>query len=190
MGRDKLSLPFGGETMLARVLRTVRQVAPDVVLVAREGQALPATGLEAVRDPAEGLGPLAAIAVGLSSLHTDRAIVVACDMPLLRPAMLRRLLDLAEGRDACVPVLDGFAIPTCAVYRRELATLASELVAARQLSPAALLERVNARYVDAADLRDVDPALESFRDCNTPERYFEALRLAGLEASSEHDFRR
>jgi molybdopterin-guanine dinucleotide biosynthesis protein A len=189
MGRDKLSLPFGNETMLARVLRMVRQVVTDVVLVAREGQALPG-GLEAVRDPAEGLGPLAAIAAGLSSLHADRAIVLACDMPLLRPALLRRLLDLAEGWDACVPVVDGFAIPTCAVYRRELATLASELVAAGELRPPSLLERVATRHVAPEDLRDVDPDLASFRDCNTPERYFEALRLAGLEAASEHDFRR
>jgi molybdopterin-guanine dinucleotide biosynthesis protein A len=180
MGRDKLSLPFGTETMLARVLRTVRQVVPDVVLVAREGQALPA-GLEAVRDPAEGLGPVAAIATGLSSLNADRAIAVACDMPLLRPAVLRRLLDLAEGWDACVPVVDGFAVPTCAVYRCAIGAVARDLVAARELRPAALLERVNTRYVEAADLREVDPALESFRDCNTPERYRGALRLAGLD---------
>jgi molybdopterin-guanine dinucleotide biosynthesis protein A len=179
MGRDKLSLPFGAETMLARVIRTVREVVPEVLLVAREGQDLPA-GLEAVRDPAEGLGPLAAIAAGLSTVTAERAVAVACDMPLLRPALLRRLLELAEGSDACVPVVDGFAVPTCAVYRREIAGIAEELVAARRLAPALLLQRVKTRYVGPEELRDADPALESFRDCNTPERYADALRLAGL----------
>jgi molybdopterin-guanine dinucleotide biosynthesis protein A len=179
MGRDKLSLPFGAETMLARVIRTVREVVPEVLLVAREGQDLPA-GLEAVRDPAEGLGPLAAIAAGLSAVTAERAVAVACDMPLLRPALLRRLLELAEGSDACVPVVDGFAVPTCAVYRREIAGIAEELVAARRLAPALLLQRVKTRYVGPEELRDADPALESFRDCNTPERYADALRLAGL----------
>jgi molybdopterin-guanine dinucleotide biosynthesis protein A len=179
MGRDKLSLPFGPETLLARVLRLVRAAAPEVVLVARDGQVLPA-GLEAVRDPAEGLGPLAGIAAGLASVRAGRAIAVACDMPLLRPALLCRLLDLSEGWDACVPVVDGFAVPTCAVYRQAIAPLASELVASRQLHPAYLFERVRTRYVQGDELRDVDPALESFRDCNTPEHYAEALRLAGL----------
>lgn len=180
MGRDKLSLPFGHETMLARVLRAVRQVVTDIVLVAREGQPLP-PGVEAVRDPAEGLGPLAAIGVGLAALHADRALVVACDMPLVRPALLRRLIELSEGWDACVPVVGGFAVPTCAVYRPAIGTLTNELVAARQLKPASLLGRVRTRYVEADALRDVDPALESFRDCDTPDGYAEALRLAGLD---------
>ena len=179
MGRDKPSLPFGDQTMLARVVGAVREVATEVVLVARQDQTLP-EGFEVMRDPVEGLGPLAAIAVGLSAIRAPRAIVVACDMPLLRPAVLRRLLHLSEGWNACVPIVDGFAVPTCAVYRLEVAAIASELVAARQLAPAQLLRRVTTRYVDAAELRDVDPDLESFRDCNTPERYAEALRLAGL----------
>ena len=47
MGRDKSALAFGGETLLARVVRLVSQAADDVVLVAREGQALPkGAGLE------------------------------------------------------------------------------------------------------------------------------------------------
>ena len=36
MGRDKASLRFGGETLLARVARLCGEVADEVVLVARE----------------------------------------------------------------------------------------------------------------------------------------------------------
>ena len=38
MGRDKASLPFGGETLLERIIGVVRQVVDEVWLVAREGQ--------------------------------------------------------------------------------------------------------------------------------------------------------
>src|SRR5262245_55084723 len=106
MGRDKAVLAFGSETMLARVVRLVREVADDVVLVAREGQPLPG-GFEAVRDPAEGLGPLAGIAVGLGAIRGEHAFVAACDMPLLRPALAQRLVELSQGVEACVPVVDG-----------------------------------------------------------------------------------
>ncbi len=179
MGRDKASLPFGGETLLARVARLMREVADEVVLVAREGQPLP-DGMEAVRDPAEGLGPLAGIAAGLCAVRNERALVVACDMPLLRPALARRLLELAPGFDACVPRVDGFAVPTCAVYARSVASRARELVAARRLRPRELLEGLRTRYVDAAELRDVDPELESFRDCDTEQDLEAALRAAGF----------
>ena len=185
MGRDKLSLPFGDETLLERVIRIVRGVVPDVVLVAREGQHLP-EGLDVpvVRDPAEGLGPLAGIAAGLSTLDAERAFVAAGDMPLLRPSLISSLLEFSVGYVACVPVVDGFAVPTCAVYRRDVADVAHALVAQRRLHPRFLLDRVHTRYVHADELREADPALESFRDCNTPEHYAEALRIVRSGAHS------
>lgn len=181
MGRDKVSLPFGAETLVGRVARLVGEAVDEVVLVAREGQVLPG-GLEAVRDPAEGLGPLAGIAAGLGAVRGERALVVACDMPLLRPAVVRRLLELSAGYDACVPVIDGFAMTTSAVYARAVAPLATALVAERRLRPLFLVEQVRTRYLGAGDFTDIDPDLESFRDCNTPERYADALRRAGLNA--------
>jgi molybdopterin-guanine dinucleotide biosynthesis protein A len=191
MGREKAALPFGDETLLARVVRLVGQVADDVVLVAREGQALPAgsgpepwpgaaSGARIVRDPAEGLGPLAGIAAGLGAVRGERTLVVACDMPLLRPALARRLLDLSQGAEAIVPVVDSCPVPTCAVYARAMAETASALVAARELRARAFLARVPTRFVPGDELRDVDPRLESFRDCDTEEDYRRALQLAGL----------
>lgn len=179
MGRDKASLPFGTETLLARVVRTVKLAADDVVVVAREGQRLPDV-FEAVRDPAEGLGPLAGLMVGLRHVKADRAFVTACDVPFLRPALIARLLDLGAGYDAVVPVIDAYPMVTTAVYARAVALVAEALVAKRQLRTRDLLEHVRVRRVLAEELRDVDPDLESFRTCNTPESYADALRRAGL----------
>jgi molybdopterin-guanine dinucleotide biosynthesis protein A len=179
MGRDKASLPFGGETLLARVVRLVREVADDVVLVAREGQTLPA-GFEAVRDPPEGLGPLAGLMVGLRHVRADRSFVTACDTPFLRAALIERLLDLGAGYDAAVPVIDGHFMVTTAVYARSVAPVAEALVASRALRTRDLLDLIRARYLQPDELRDVDPDLESFLTCNTPESYAAALRRAGL----------
>ena len=179
MGRDKASLPFGGETLLARVVAIVRQAADDVVLVAREGQTLP-EGFEAVRDPAEGLGPLAGLMVGLRHVKADRAFVTACDAPFLRPALIERLLDLSAGYDAAVPMIDGHLMMTAAVYARSIAPVVDALVARRALRTRDLLDHVRARRIEPDELRDVDPELESFRTCNRPEDYADALRRAGL----------
>jgi molybdopterin-guanine dinucleotide biosynthesis protein A len=179
MGRDKASLPFGNETLLARVVRIVRQAADDVVLVAREGQPLP-EGFEAVHDPAEGLGPLAGLMVGLRHVKADRAFVTACDVPFLRPALIERLIDLGAGYDVAVPFIDDHLMMTTAVYARSVAPVVEALVERRTLRARDLLDHVHARRIQADDLRDVDPDLESFRTCNTPESYAAALRRAGL----------
>lgn len=182
MGRDKLTLPFGPESLGARTLRLVRSAVDEVALVAREGQELPRelAGVRTLRDPAEGLGPLAGIAEGLAAAVGGRVFVAACDMPLLRPALVLRLFELAEGFEACVPVLDGIPVPTCAVYATELAARARSLVEARRLRTAGLAEGARTRFVPGDALQDVDPQLASFLDCDSEQAYHAALRAAGI----------
>jgi molybdenum cofactor guanylyltransferase len=179
MGRDKASLPFGAETLLARVVRTVKRAADDVIVVAREGQVLP-DGFDAIRDPAEGLGPLAGLLVGLRHVKADRAFLTACDVPFLRPALIGRLIDLSVGSDVAVPVIDGYPMMTTATYSRSVVPVVEALIAKRALRARDLLDHVRVRRVKPDELRDVDPDLESFRTCNTPESYADALRRAGL----------
>ena len=170
MGQDKASLPFGDETMLGRSIRIAGSVAEDVLVVARPDQSVPA-GVRVVFDPVEDLGPLAAIAVGLSASASELNIIVACDMPLIRPEVLRRLIERRGDADICLAVVDGRASPLCAVYRTTVASTAQTLVASGERRVMALLDRVQTKRVDAAAFRDIDPQLESFISCDTPEAY-------------------
>ena len=128
-----------------------------------------------MRDPVEGLGPLAGLATGLASVGAGRALLLACDMPLLVPAVLRRLLELAGDADACVPLVDGMPMTTCAVYATRVLSRAQSHLAAGKRSLRALLDDVSVRWVSADELRDLDPELLSFWDCDTPEHYQAAL---------------
>ncbi len=179
MGRDKAALPFGPETMLARVVRAVQCVADDVVVVGGSRQRLP-DGVRVIPDPVEGLGPLAGLATGLAAMSGGRALLLACDMPLLVPSLLQRLLDLAGDADACVPLVDGVPMTTCAAYATRLLPRAQACLAQGTRSLRALLDAVSVRWVTADSLRDLDPELLSFWDCDTPEHYHAALRQAGL----------
>jgi molybdopterin-guanine dinucleotide biosynthesis protein A len=181
MGRDKAWLPFGGEALLVRVSRIVSSVVPDVTWVARAGQELPPrpTGVAIVRDPVDSQGPLAAVAAALPQVPGDLVFVTACDMPFLQPRLIERLFQLIGAHEACVPEMDGFPMTMCAVYRRSVAAAAGALVAEGSLGMRDLLEAVATRRVDAADLRDADPALESFIGCDTPERYAAAVARLG-----------
>ncbi|MDP2052016.1 MAG: molybdenum cofactor guanylyltransferase [Acidobacteriota bacterium] len=174
MGRDKASLPFGTETLLERAIRIVGEVAGDVIVVARPDHATP-PGIRVVHDPIANLGPLAGIAAGLSASHSDVNVVVACDMPLVRPEVLRRLIALREDADICVAVVDGHASPLCAVYRSSVAGVAQALLAGGERRVMALLDGVQTKRVEAALFRDLDPDLDSFVSCNTPEAYAAAL---------------
>lgn len=179
MGRDKWSLPFGPETLLARTVRVVGQVVDEVWVVAREGQEVPGN-FRVARDPAEGLGPLAGLVAGLEATGAERAFLTSCDAPLLKPAFVRRMLDLSRGHAAAVPVVGGYHMTTAAVYSRDVLPVARRLLKELRLRPLFLVEEVRARTVREDELRDVDPDLVSFRNCNTPEEYRAALSDAGL----------
>ena len=170
MGQDKASLPFGDETLLSRSIRLVGSVADTVIVVARPDQSfakLPPS-VRIVHDPIENLGPLAGIAAGLGASTTELNVIVACDMPLVNPAVLRRLIELREEADICVAVVDGHASPLCAVYRRGVAIRAQAMLASGERRVMTLLDRVHTKQVDAAVFRNIDPDLDSFVSCNTP----------------------
>ena len=181
MGTDKAALPFGDSTLLECVVAAVSAVVDEVWLVAREGQELPhaLAHLPVARDAAEGRGPLAGLAVGLAAMRAERAFLTACDVPLLQPAFVQRLFDLATGHRAAVPEIGGHIMTTAAVYGADLRPAAERLLAAGQLRPRLLCREPGVRIVGEAELRDVDPDLRSLHDCDTPEDYREALRLAG-----------
>lgn len=177
MGRDKGSLPFGDETMLDRIVRIVRTISDQVIVVARRDQSTPAD-VTVVHDAIEDQGPLAGIAAGLSASPTDLNLVVACDMPLIRPAVLQRLIALIGDGDACVAMVDGHASALCGVYRSRIAKDAQALLDSGERRVTRLLDRVTTKRVEAAALRDLDPNLDSFLSCDTPDKYRQALSAA------------
>lgn len=176
MGEDKGALPFGDETMLERSVRIVRTIADDVIVVARHDQQVPA-GVTIVIDPVEDLGPLAGIAAGLAASHSDLNIIVACDMPLIKPEVLERLVSLIGDHDACVALADGHASALCGIYRSRIAADAKALLDSGERRVMRLLDRVQTKRVDAAVFRDIDPNLETFISVDTPEKYADARTL-------------
>lgn len=180
MGRPKAWLPFGGEPMLARVVRLLRQTVGPVVVVAAPDQDVPALprGITIVRDQERGRGPLQGLAAGLLALEgqVDAAYLSSCDVPFLQPGFVRRLIELLGDHVICVPKVGDFHHPLAAVYRLEVADAVSKLLAENRLRPYFLFEAVRTRVVTADELADVDPTLQSLRNLNTPEEYELALR--------------
>ena len=187
MGSPKALLAFGGETMLQRIVRLLDTVVAPIVVVAAPGQPLP--GLPAAvmvaRDEREGRGPLEGLRAGLQALPdaVDAAYVTSCDVPLLVPGFVRRMVELAAGHDVAVLETGGFAHPLAAVYRRRTLPHVEALLAADRLRPVFLFEAARTRRVAPREVADVDPALRTLRNVNSPEDYAEALSVAGLDSS-------
>jgi molybdenum cofactor guanylyltransferase len=183
MGTSKALLPFGTETMLQRVIRLLADVVSPIVVVAAADQPLPELPRQVIvtRDEQEGRGPLEGLRAGLKALpaSVDAAYVTSCDVPLLEPAFVREMLDLANGFDIAVMEIDGFPHPLSAVYRRAVLPDVEELLAADRLRPVFLFDRVKTRRVRPDEIT-ADPELQTLRNLNTPKDYEQALVDAGF----------
>jgi molybdopterin-guanine dinucleotide biosynthesis protein A len=180
MGRPKAWLPFGGETMLQRVVRLLGEVVRPIVVVAAPGQDVPPLPADVivVRDEERGRGPMQGLAAGLSALRgrVEAAYLSSCDVPFLRPSFVRRMIDLLDDRAICAPFVDGFHHPLAAVYRVEIVNSVTQLLSENRLRPVFLFETASTRIVEARELIDVDPGLQSLRNLNTVAEYEEALK--------------
>jgi len=175
MGQDKATLLAGNETFLERAIRVAREISDDVIVVSRASQAVP-PNVRVVNDPIENLGPLAGIAEGLAASDSDLNVVIACDMPLIKSAVLQRLVEEIGEHDACVAVVDGHASVLCGAYRSRVAPVAKEMLDQGERRVTALVDRIKTKRVDAALLRDIDPNLETFFSCDTPEAYKQLMQ--------------
>jgi molybdopterin-guanine dinucleotide biosynthesis protein A len=184
MGTSKALLPFGRETMLQRVVRLLGTVVSPLVAVAAPQQELPAlpASVTITRDEREGRGPLEGLRAGLKALPSavDAAYVTSCDVPLLVPKFVERMVELLGDYDIAVMEIDGFAHPLSAIYRRSTLPHVEALLAADRLRVAFLFDAVKTRRVQTAEMRAVDPELTTLRNLNTPADYREALKAAGL----------
>jgi molybdopterin-guanine dinucleotide biosynthesis protein A len=188
MGVPKATLPFGPETMLQRVVRLLGTVISPVIVVAARDQLLPALPDEVsvARDEREARGPLEGIRAGLRALpeSIDAAYITSCDVPMLVPAFVERMIELMGDHDIAVMEVDGFPHPLSAVYRRNTLPHIESLLASDRLRPVFLFEAVRTRRVKPEEMTIVDPELRTLRNLNTQEDYRGALADAGIDSSA------
>jgi len=189
MGLAKATLPFGDETLLARVVRLLSSEVNPLVVVAAPDQRLPELPSDVRRtcDLREGRGPLEGLAAGLAALPAGcaAAYVTGCDVPLLVPAFVRKMVSLLGAHQIAVPREGDLYHPLAAVYRVEVLAIVQRLLEAGRLRPFYLFGEADTLEVPGQLLREADADLATLRNVNHPADYFAALAAAGLAAPAE-----
>ena len=172
-GRDKLAEPIAGRAMLDHVIERVRPVAADIVVVGSVGPTLDVpVDVEVVNDDRPFEGPLAGLVVGLRALDpgVERVLVVGGDMPTLVPAVLDRLIDALDRREAAV--LSDATRPRplpMAVRRSKALDVVEELLDDGERRLRAILERLDVQVIPDDVWRSDDPDGQTLRDVDVPE---------------------
>lgn len=185
MGRPKLELELGGETLVERSVRNLLDASVDRVrLVVPPGSALvpltlapmtlaPMKRLDVIQNPNRDEGLASSLRAGLRTLpYATRVVLVTlADKPLVKPETIKELVDVFEEGDAKVvyPVYrgeQGHPVLWDAALVDELSRIEGDR-GAKSMLDAHRSEALAVRVDDVGVCFDID----------TPEDYAAALEL-------------
>jgi molybdopterin-guanine dinucleotide biosynthesis protein A len=169
MGRDKALLPWAGTDLLGHALDRLRIATADVLILCGSERRYLERGVPVLTDPVPDAGPLAGVLAGLDAAGGRPGLFLAVDLPVVPVALLQRLVALAEGYDAVVPVSARGPEPLCAVYGPACLGAVRRRVAARDLKMTAFWPDVRVRELPPEELLAFGDVEELFRNLNTPE---------------------
>ncbi|MEO6602182.1 MAG: NTP transferase domain-containing protein [Polyangiaceae bacterium] len=170
VAKGLLLVPDGSETLIARLLRLCRTVAPGARLyLVGEASAYAGLGVASVPDEPAGIGPLGGLRGLLLRARSEgsrSALALACDLPFLDESVLSALIaPLIQA--ARVPLVEAFFQPLAAAY--EPAATLQAIEQSRALGKHALQyvlqilgEQVECLAIDGAQAH-------ALRDWDTPE---------------------
>jgi molybdopterin-guanine dinucleotide biosynthesis protein A len=118
MGEDKALVQLHGLSLIERTLSAVSTVCSEIVIIANNAEPLAFLHLPVLADVYPDCGPIGGIHAALASSRTDRVFIIACDLPLVTPALIQHIADQNSMYDLIVPSCEGKLQPLCAVYHR------------------------------------------------------------------------
>ena len=180
LGQDKRRLRLWGAhgpTLLAHTVALAAACCAEVLVVLNDPEAWRDLPARLVPDAYPGAGPLGGLASGLAVLTTDKALLLACDLPLLQPALLRALLAEPLASDALVPRQHNAQIePLIAVYHQTCLPTLTACLTHDERRMGAAVRRLAVRYLAPDWWRRFDAEGRSFLNLNRPEDLAQAMQ--------------
>jgi len=135
MGMDKATVVIAGEPLWQRQLGILRDLRPVSLWVS--ASSIPpwcTPDIPIVADQPPSRGPLSGVAAGLRCLQTSHLLVLAIDLPRMRPDHLLKLWHLAGPGWGIIPRNGDHLEPLCAIYPLAAAAVVEESLRGLRIS--------------------------------------------------------
>jgi molybdopterin-guanine dinucleotide biosynthesis protein A len=181
LNKADIVLRPGGGSILDRQLTRLRCVVDRTIIIANNADRFKAAGVAVIPDLVSDGGALGALYTAVQAADSDRALVVACDMPFLNESLLAHLVNVGGSVDIAIPHTERGYEPLCATYSRRTARELRRLLEDRRfrLSDVARIPGLDIRVIGRDELKRFGPEEVLFFNLNTPDDYARAIDLDG-----------
>lgn len=162
-------MEIGGERTLDRIVRVLKPLFNEIILVSSKLGDYLEWDLLLVKDHFDCRSSLTGIHAGLFAAQNPHALVIACDMPMVQPSLLTYLLQVAEPRwDVVIPQTRKGQEPLMAVYSKRCLKFMEENLRNGQYRVQGFFPKARVKAIEEDTLRRHDPDLISFFNVNSP----------------------
>ena len=194
MGQNKALLQLGEDLLIEHVIRRMRSVTDELLLITNAPAEYVHLGLPMHNDMIPDAGALGGIYTGLTHASHNVGVCVACDSPFLEPKLLSYLISILGEYDAVMPYTYsrdkdiGVTNPShsdnqitlqtlCAVYAKRCLPVIEQMLNEPDLRVHALQERANVLTLAPEIWKTYDSKGHSFFNVNTPEDFEKAQTM-------------
>ena len=172
---NKALMEVGGQRVLDRLLAVLAPLFDEIILVTTHPEVYLAWDLLIVSDHHDCRSSLNGIHAGLFAAKHPNALMTACDMPFLQPALVRCLLQkMAPRWDVLIPKTQYGFEPLMAIYSKRCLTAIEDHLKQQRYQIQGLFAQLNVKTIEEDQLRQHDPDLISFFNINSPDELEQA----------------
>lgn len=177
MGENKALLQLGGDSLIGHVIRRMRLVTNELLLITNSPAEYTHLDLPMYADIVPNTGALGGIYTGLTHASHDSVLCVACDSPFFAPRLLTYLVSVLAEYDAVMPYTTSrdkthLTLQTlCAAYSKSCLSIIERMLQESELRIHALQEWAHIKRISPETWQKFDPDGMSFFNINTPEDF-------------------
>ena len=189
MGTDKALVALNNKSLIEHVIARASDLGQgETILITNQPGAYAHLGLPMFGDVVPNKGSLGGIYAAISYSQNPYTLALACDIPFVKPDLLRYMLSrlTASGGpfDVIVPRAKGFWQGLHAIYGKACLAPIRECLDADDLHVIRFYPKVRVCYLNEAEWAPFDPDGVSFFNVNTPDELEQARRIVAGEAYS------
>jgi len=175
--KNKALLKIGSRSIIERVINALSEVMADILLITNSPDEFKHLEIPMFGDIIPGSGSLGGIHTGLRVSETYHNLIVACDMPFIRPSLLTLLMQQSKDYDVVIPVTPDGHHPTCAIYSKDCIKPIEAQIRSGNLKVSDFFPNVRIRKINFNALHDRYDQIMFF-NINTKEDYLKAVSIA------------
>ncbi|MEZ0323980.1 MAG: molybdenum cofactor guanylyltransferase [Hydrogenothermaceae bacterium] len=179
MGRDKAFLDFNGKSFIRVISEKLSKKCSQLIISANKDEDIYRKELKGIDfdfvkdiDPFEG--PLNAVSSVADYIKNDYVFIATCDTPFLNENLIDLYLDIIDGYDAVVPLINGKFQTLNTLYTDKALKKAKEVYKENK-SLISWIKNLNYFVPEISIIKKIDGNLLTYKSINTPNQYEELL---------------